>query len=50
LRRSLDFHPVHNLDEVLEVALVGGLQALEANGKPKKNSKRRKTSDTPARA
>jgi ATP-dependent Lon protease len=50
LRRSLDFHPVSNLDEVLEVALVGGLQALEAQGKPKKSSKRRKTSGTPAQA
>lgn len=51
LRRSLDFHPVSNLDEVLEVALVGGLQALEANGKPQKNrGKRRKSSDTPAQA
>ena len=51
LRRSLDFHPVSNIDEVLEVALVGGLQALEANSKSKKNrGKRRKSSDTPAQA
>ncbi len=51
LRRSLDFHPVSNIDEVLEVALVGGLQALEANSKSKKNrGKRRKSPDTPAQA
>ncbi len=57
LRKSLDFHPSESLDEVLDVALVGGLKALEANGDggdgntPKKNSrKRRKNDGTAAQA
>jgi ATP-dependent Lon protease len=29
LRRTMTFHPCENLDQVLEIALVGGLQALE---------------------
>ena len=29
LRRSMSFHPVENLDQALEIALVGGLKALE---------------------
>ena len=29
LRRSMTFHPCETLDQVLEVALVGGLQSLE---------------------
>jgi ATP-dependent Lon protease len=29
LRRSMSFHAVENLDQVLEIALVGGLKALE---------------------
>jgi ATP-dependent Lon protease len=29
LRRTMTFHPCETLDQVLEVALVGGLQALE---------------------
>ena len=30
LRKGLDMHPVDNLDEVLDLALVGGMKALEA--------------------
>jgi ATP-dependent Lon protease len=30
LRRSMSFHTVEHLDEVLELALVGGLKAIEA--------------------
>lgn len=29
LRRSLEYHPVANIDAALEVAMVGGLQAIE---------------------
>jgi ATP-dependent Lon protease len=29
LRRTMHFHPVEHLDQVLELALVGGLKALE---------------------
>ena len=44
LRRSLTFHSVSDLDGVLDVALVGGLKALEAHAaKPKK--KPRKTAE-----
>ncbi|MDZ7705361.1 MAG: endopeptidase La [Trueperaceae bacterium] len=55
LRKSLSFHPAQNLDEVLEVALVGGLAALEANGDggepaTKSGKKRRKSESAAARA
>jgi ATP-dependent Lon protease len=45
LRKSLHFHPVKDLDEVLNVALVGGMKALEAhaaNGKMVDGKKARK--------
>ena len=32
LRSSMTFHPCETADEVLDVALVGGLKALEARG------------------
>ena len=32
LRSSMTFHPCETADEVLNVALVGGLKALEARG------------------
>lgn len=50
VKRSLEFHPVSHLDEVLELAIVGGLTALEAGSKethddggegPKKSRKRK---------
>jgi ATP-dependent Lon protease len=49
LRRTLTFHPVDNLDEALEVFLVGGLKALETGEEPKP-AKRRKSEGVPARA
>ncbi|MCA9838444.1 MAG: endopeptidase La [Trueperaceae bacterium] len=52
LRKSLDFHPAEDLDAVLDVALVGGLKALEAhaNGQNKPAKRSRKSSSTPAQA
>ena len=54
LRRTLAFHPVDSLDQVLEQALVGGLSALETNAKGKdpneKAPKRRKPEGVPAQA
>jgi ATP-dependent Lon protease len=50
LRRSLTFHPVENLDGALEVALVGGLGALETRAGESKAGKRRKSEGVPARA
>ncbi len=50
LRRSLSFHSLGNLDEVLEVALVGGLKALEQHTAVPAKSNRGKTARTPARA
>ncbi|MDQ3398791.1 MAG: endopeptidase La, partial [Deinococcota bacterium] len=45
LRRSLEFHGVDNLDQALEVFMVGGLAALEAKGggtnTPKKPRRRK---------
>ena len=35
LRRTLEFHPCESVDQVLDVALVGGLKQLEAAGKAK---------------
>ena len=54
LRKSLTFHPADTLDKVLDVALVGGLKALEAKaqGEPQKGEKRsrRKSESVPAQA
>lgn len=52
LRKSLTFHPVEELDAVLDTALVGGLKALEAHAKLAKTSKRgkRKSDSVPAQA
>ena len=54
LRKSIEAHPVSDLDGVLDVALVGGLEALEqgggSGGKGKKSPRRsrRKEAETPA--
>ena len=56
LRKSIEAHPVSDLDGVLDVALVGGLAALEkasgsGSGGPEKKSprrSRRKEPETPA--
>ena len=52
LRKSLSFHPAEDLDQVLDVALVGGLKALEAhaNGQAKPAKRSRKGSSAPAQA
>lgn len=51
LRRSLDFHAVRDLDEALDVTLVGGLKALEANAKSNPPvPKQPKATGKPARA
>ena len=36
LRQNLSFHFGEHLDQVLDLALVGGLRALEARSKPQK--------------
>jgi ATP-dependent Lon protease len=41
LKKALTFHEVEDLDEVLDIALVGGLKALEAKIAPKKPTNRR---------
>ncbi len=48
LRASMTFHPCETLDEVLDVALVGGLAALEGKSAPKRKPRGRK--DEGARA
>jgi ATP-dependent Lon protease len=56
LRKSLHFHPSEELDQVLDVALVGGMKALEAHAagakKPEENVKRsrKKPEGVPAQA
>ena len=56
LRKSLHFHPSEELDQVLDVALVGGMKALEAHaanaGKPTTEAKRsrKKPEGVPAQA
>src|SRR5690625_674527 len=54
LRKGLELHAVSDLDEVLDLALVGGLAALEAGGgtggKGKTTRRRRKTKDSEAPA
>jgi len=42
LRKSLSFHSVDDLDQVLDVALVGGLKALEAQANTKEKIAKRK--------
>jgi ATP-dependent Lon protease len=41
LKKALTFHEVEDLDEVLDIALVGGLKALEAKTTAKKAAPRR---------
>ncbi|GEM47124.1 endopeptidase La [Deinococcus cellulosilyticus] len=41
LRASIEFHPCENLDQVLDVALVGGLKALEGKTTPSKKKTKR---------
>jgi len=43
LRTSMTFHPCETLDQVLDVALVGGLRALERGGDGGSNPKRKTT-------
>ncbi len=50
LRRSLDFHAVRDLDEALDVTLVGGLKALEANAKRNSPVPKQPKATKPARA
>ncbi len=51
LRRSMSFHPVDTLDEVLDIALVGGLRALEHRiTDVKKKSKKRVEARASAKA
>jgi ATP-dependent Lon protease len=54
LRRSLSFHAVNELDAVLDVALVGGLKALEAHAKGRTETdakrERRKSESVAAQA
>lgn len=48
LKRSLDLHAVDNLDEVLDLALVGGLKALEKAGQAlKRNRRKAKNAEAP---
>ena len=50
LRRSIEFHPVERIDQVLDVAIVGGLKALEQehqlSGHDAERSTRRKGKTT----
>ncbi len=46
LRRSLEYHPTNNLDDALDMTIVGGLQALEAKRKAK-NSDTKPPINTP---
>ncbi|HLR47112.1 MAG TPA: S16 family serine protease, partial [Deinococcales bacterium] len=51
LRKGLDMHPVDNLDEVLDLALVGGMKALEAKadtGGGSRNRRGRRAKDDAA--
>ncbi len=56
LKKSLDLHAAENLDEILDIALVGGMEALESRngggGGAKEKPSRRKTakSGAPAQA
>ncbi|MFC4452275.1 endopeptidase La [Deinococcus sonorensis] len=56
LRSSMRFHPAETADQVLDVALVGGLAALEARGtggggsKPKATRRKRGEDGAPATA
>jgi ATP-dependent Lon protease len=52
LKKSLTFHSVEDLDQVLETALVGGIKALEkAGGKsPKRPRRQREGSEATAHA
>jgi ATP-dependent Lon protease len=42
LRKAMEFHPVETLDEVFDLALVGGLAALEQPRSPEANKPKRK--------
>ncbi|MEX2536190.1 MAG: endopeptidase La [Trueperaceae bacterium] len=51
LKKSLTFHAVDDLDDVLDVALVGGIKALEkTGGKNPKRSRRQREATEAARA
>ncbi|MER3451410.1 MAG: hypothetical protein C4300_04515, partial [Thermus sp.] len=42
LRQNMTFHFVEHLDQVLDLALVGGLKALEARAKTARPARRKK--------
>ena len=42
LQRDMTFHFVENLDEVLDLAIVGGLKALEARAKKPRRTRKKK--------
>jgi len=42
LQKDMTFHFVENLDQVLDLAIVGGLKALEEKGKKPKRRRRKK--------
>jgi len=50
LTRGIQLHPVDSLDDVLDLALVGGLEALErqGGGPKRKGGRRRRSGDAPA--
>ncbi len=50
LRKSLDTHAVTSLDEVLDIALVGGIKALEQAGSGRKGRGRKSAKETAEKA
>jgi ATP-dependent Lon protease len=51
LKKSLTFHAVEDLDQVLDAALVGGIKALEKSGKsPKRPRRQREGAEATAHA
>src|SRR5690554_5581051 len=48
LRKSLDMHPVSNLDQVLDIALVGGVAALEGSGRGRRGRRKSKEAEAAA--
>ncbi|HGY10471.1 MAG TPA: hypothetical protein ENK37_10565, partial [Oceanithermus profundus] len=48
LQRDMTFHFVENLDQALDLALVGGLHELEARAKRAKRARARRKKTQPA--
>jgi ATP-dependent Lon protease len=48
MKKSLSLHEVEDLDQVLEIALVGGLAALERKAPPSKRGTRRSKAEAAA--